>query len=281
MTNTYPVLNSIERAVSFQNQGLRMWGMLHLPGASGTHPAVLMLHGITGDKTGSHRLFVHAARAFAAHGIAALRFDMCGSGDSEGEFQDMTLRSEVSDAQVALEWLLGQPQVDGSRLGVLGLSLGGMVTSMLVGHNPHLVRGVAYWAAAANADTITHMAQRTATEGKTTTESLVSALARDGYIMFWRYPLGLPLVQDLIQQQPLEELTHYRGRALIVHSVGDPTVPVSQVDVYASVFGDRAEIYRLEENTHSFENPAAERQAIELTVNWFDRVFSSLPSTPG
>lgn len=274
MANTYPIINSTEQPVSFANQGERMWGMLHLPASGGPHSAVLMLHGITGDKTGSHRLFVHMARALAARGIAALRFDMRGSGDSEGEFQDMTLASEASDAQVALEWLIGRPEIDSARIGVLGLSLGAMVESMLAGRNPNLVRGLAYWASAADAGAFTHVAERASEKSGASSESLMSTLVQNGYVMLWGYPCGLPLIQNFFNEQPLEELKNYHGKALIVHTTGDPTVPISQADVYAEHFGERANIVKLEDHTHTFETPPVEKQAIELTVDWFKALFS-------
>jgi uncharacterized protein len=275
MANTYPILNATEQAVSFTNQGERMWGMLHLPAGRGPHPAVLLLHGITGDKTGSHRLFVHMARALAARGIATLRFDMRGSGDSEGEFQDMTLAGEAGDAQAALEWLIGRPEIDSARIGALGLSLGGMVESMLAGRNPNLLRGLAYWAAAADASVFAHMAERTSEKSGASTESLMGSLLEKGYVMLWGYPCGMPFIQTFFNEQPLEELKNYRGTAIIVHTTGDPTVPVGQADVYAAHFGERAQVYKLEDHTHTFETPPIEKQAIELTVDWFKALFES------
>lgn len=275
MANSFPIVNSTEQAVSLMSHGQRMWGVLHLPTSAGPLPAVMMLHGITGDKTGSHRLFVHAARAFAAQGIAVFRFDMRGSGDSEGEFQDMTLASEVADAQVALEWLIGRPQIDATRVGVLGLSLGGMIQSVLAGRNPNLICGLAYWAAAANGEAYMHLAQRTSEKNGTDTGTLMQKLAQDGYVMLWGYPVGMPLIQNFFQEDPLKELANYHGKAIIVHDTGDPTVPVSQADVYAQHFGERAVVHKLEDNTHTFETPAIERQAIELTLGWFKALFGA------
>ena len=273
MANSYPVINSTEQAIALMSQGQRLWGMLHMPNGSGPHPAVLMLHGLTGDKTGSHRLFVHAARAFAAQGIAAFRFDMRGSGDSEGEFQDITLGSEAADAQAALEWLITRPQIDAVRVGVLGISLGGMIESMLAGRNPNLIRGLVYWAAAANGEAYMHLAQRTSEKSGTDTNNLMQKLAADGYVMLWGYPVGLPLIQNFFNEDPLSELKNYHGPALIVHDTGDPTVPIGQADVYAQHFGDRATVHKLDDATHTFETPAIERQAMDLTLAWFKALF--------
>jgi dipeptidyl aminopeptidase/acylaminoacyl peptidase len=277
MPNIYQVINATEQPVSLMSQNQRMWGVLHLPNGRGPHPAILMLHGLTGDMVGPHRLFLHAARAFAAQGIAVFRFDMRGSGQSEGEFQDMTLAAEASDAQAALEWLIGRPEIDASRVGVLGLSLGGMVLNMLVGRNPSLVQGVAYWSAAANGEAFMNVAEHTSEKNGTSPDAVMQKLMQDGYTMLWGYPLGLPFIQGLLQEQgnSLKELANYHGKAIIVQNTGDPTVLPSQAEVYAQHYGERATLYRLEENTHTFETPAIERQVIDLTLDWFRHLFAA------
>jgi alpha/beta superfamily hydrolase len=256
------------------SQSQRMWGMLHLPNGRGPHPVVMMLHGLTGDMTGPHRLFVHAARAFAAQGIAVFRFDMRGSGQSEGEFQDMTLAGEVLDAQAALEWLIGRPEIDAARVGVLGLSLGGMVESMLAGRNPSLVRGLAYWSAAANNESFINVAEHTSEKNGLSTDALMQKLAQDGFVMLWGYPLGQSFIQNLFKEDSLKELANYHGTAIVIQNTGDPTVLPNQADLYAQHFGDRAVVYKLEENTHTFETPSAEHQAIQLTLEWFKSLFA-------
>jgi dipeptidyl aminopeptidase/acylaminoacyl peptidase len=118
-----------------------------------------------------------------------------------------------------------------------------------------------------------HVVPRTSERSGASTDSLMGTLMQNGYVMLWGYPLGLPLIQDFFQQQPLDELAKYKGPALLVHATGDPTVPVSQCDVYAEHFGERALLHKLEEESHTFEHPPAERQAIELTLDWFSRLF--------
>jgi hypothetical protein len=267
--NVYPIVNATEEAVRFMSEGQTLWGMLHLPTAPGPHPAVLLLHGLTGDKTGSHRLFVHMARALAANGIAALRFDMRGSGDSEGEFQDTTLTGEVRDAQAALDWLASRLDIDAGRIGALGLSLGGLVQSILAGRNPTRLRGLAYWAAAANSQVFTAFSAKTAERRGTSTDDLMQQLMRDGYVMLWAYPIGFPFIQDFFQLDALAELSNYTGSAIIVHNEGDPTVPVSQAHELAEHFGARAQVHILPSDTHTFELPPNEKEAIDLTLRWF------------
>ncbi len=131
------------------HQGQRIAAMAHIPEGNGPHPAVMMLHGFTGDKVESHYLFVKTARALAQAGFVALRFDFRGSGESEGRFQDVTIPGEIEDALTVLSWLAEQPYVDVDRLGVLGLSMGGCVAAHVAGADPR-IKALVLWAAVAD-----------------------------------------------------------------------------------------------------------------------------------
>lgn len=60
----------------------------------------------------------------AAHGYAAVRVDMRGSGDSEGHMPDMYDPNELADARAVIDWLAAQPWCDG-KVGMFGTSWGG------------------------------------------------------------------------------------------------------------------------------------------------------------
>jgi len=124
----------VEKTVTFRNREQQLVGMLHVPDGLRRRekaPGIVMFHGFTGNRTEAHRLFVQAARTLCDARFVVLRFDFRGSGDSEGEFEDMTVSEEVSDAEKSLEFLGNQPLVDKERIGVVGLSLGGRVASIL------------------------------------------------------------------------------------------------------------------------------------------------------
>ena len=115
----------MQRAHGFANEGQQIAGTLHLPNGVGPHPGVLLCHGFTGMRLEAHFLFVKMSRALERAGFASLRFDFRGSGESEGEFREMTVETEVSDALKAVDVFCEVPEVDGGRIGVIGLSLGG------------------------------------------------------------------------------------------------------------------------------------------------------------
>ena len=104
---------------------------------------VILAHGHTGQKIETNRLFVHAARALADAGINALRFDFFGSGDSSGEFCEMSPNTEIDDLKRVVTWAGKQ----GFRsVGLLGLSFGGAVT-ICTAHQlkPGVLKSIVTW----------------------------------------------------------------------------------------------------------------------------------------
>jgi len=117
--------------ISFEGPLGTLRGLLHRPDGVDPTPAVMLLHGFTGQHIESDRLFVQVARALADAGFAALRFDFYGSGDSDGDFEEFTLDTELADACAGFDWLSTQSGIDPNRIGVVGLSLGGAIAALL------------------------------------------------------------------------------------------------------------------------------------------------------
>jgi alpha-beta hydrolase superfamily lysophospholipase len=116
--------NVTEEAHRFTSGGHRLFGILHrVDDARGT---VLLLHGFTGNHTGSKYAFVTLARELCDRGFSVFRFDYAGSGDSEGDFADQRLTTCVRDVRNAVEYL-ASIGVDTTCLGLVGHSMGGSV----------------------------------------------------------------------------------------------------------------------------------------------------------
>lgn len=64
-------------------------------------------------------------------GFITLQFSFAGRGKSEGDYRDMTLDRQAKQVTDVFIWLLQQPTVDRSRVGILATSFG-CSTSMLV-----------------------------------------------------------------------------------------------------------------------------------------------------
>lgn len=77
-------MNIEQRAIRFSCHGSMLYGVLSIPEQVSAR-GVLIVVGGPQYRIGSHRQFALMARFLAAHGIAVMRFDYRGMGDSEGE----------------------------------------------------------------------------------------------------------------------------------------------------------------------------------------------------
>ena len=112
---------------------------------TGDVPAVLLLHGFASSKDEVGDMYKRLAERLAAAGVASLRIDFRGGGDSSGDFADTTVTSQVEDAVQALEYLQAQDGIDPNRTGVLGFSLGAGVAITLAGDHADAVKSLAVW----------------------------------------------------------------------------------------------------------------------------------------
>lgn len=79
--------------------------------------------------------------AFAALGIAGVRVDIRGTGDSEGHFDDEYSERELSDGEAVIAWIAQQPWCDGN-VGMMGISWGGFNALQLAARRPPALKAV-------------------------------------------------------------------------------------------------------------------------------------------
>jgi alpha-beta hydrolase superfamily lysophospholipase len=110
---------------AYTNEGAVLRGALHLPEGpvpDGGFPVVLLAHGLGALQQWSHR----TAAVFTAAGLAALTVDYRGFGHSDGEpRQQADPWRIVHDLRAALDNVVLDERIDGSRIGVWGTSFGG------------------------------------------------------------------------------------------------------------------------------------------------------------
>lgn len=110
----------LHQRVTFENaEGHELAGVLDMPDQS-PRAWALFAHCFTGSK--NLKATRHICRALNDSGIAVLRFDFTGLGDSEGEFADTTFSSNVTDLVAAAEFLEANHRAPGL---LVGHSLGG------------------------------------------------------------------------------------------------------------------------------------------------------------
>ncbi|MDO3386609.1 alpha/beta fold hydrolase [Gilvimarinus sp. SDUM040013] len=126
-----------EQEVNIQSGEVTLAGTLCIPHAAGKFSAVLMVHGSgpldrNGNMKGQNlNIFSELAHAFDRHGIASLRYDKRGCGNSSGDFLTAGYSDLVQDAERCLEALAQSKLVSCDHLYILGHSEGCSIASKL------------------------------------------------------------------------------------------------------------------------------------------------------
>jgi dienelactone hydrolase len=113
--------------------GVTLSGLMYRPSGAGPHPAVLALHGCGGNmradgKTPVARVPDWTTR-FVAAGFAVLWPDSFGSRglgpQCRVSVRDITPAKRAQDADASMAWLTSQPDIDATRVALIGWSNGG------------------------------------------------------------------------------------------------------------------------------------------------------------
>jgi len=125
------------REVTFRSEAgnVQLAGTLLLPKGEGPFPAVALVTGSgpqDRDETlMGHKPFLVIADALARRGIASLRWDDRGAGASGGDHMGSTVDDFAADARAAVAFLRSRPEVEGSAIGIIGHSEGGLSAPMV------------------------------------------------------------------------------------------------------------------------------------------------------
>ena len=133
----------MEKPLFFRNGEDKLFGVLHLPEQSPARAAILLCHPFGEEKLWSHRVYVNFAREAANRGLAVLRFDFRGHGDSDGQSEDNSLDSFAADIESAMQVLRSEVPA-ANNVGILGLRLGATLAWLRAARDESL-RWVMLW----------------------------------------------------------------------------------------------------------------------------------------
>ncbi|WP_417356747.1 alpha/beta hydrolase family protein [Flavobacterium sp.] len=127
--------------ITFKNEkeGITLAGTLTLPEKTGNYPAVILISGSgpsnRNEEIADHKPFLLLADHLTKNGIAVLRFDDRGVGESGGDFQKATSADFATDVEAAFKYLKTRPEINKKKIGLLGHSEGGMIAPMVAEKN--------------------------------------------------------------------------------------------------------------------------------------------------
>jgi dipeptidyl aminopeptidase/acylaminoacyl peptidase len=228
--------------VSFISEGCKISGILHLPKT--INPScVIASHGLLSSKD-SEKYIAFGERT-SKQGMAMLRFDFRGIGESEGKIEDDTVSRRISDLSAAIGFVKSRSDL-GNRIGLLGSSLGGYL-SLIEASMEKEIRAVVIWATPFHLDDLGSKKQEE------------------------DYPLpGEAFFEDLPRHRLLPLLPKV-SNGLVIHGEKDELVPVDQAWEIFHGLGAPKEIHIIEGADHRLTDPKHRQRALDLSVEWFKK----------
>lgn len=129
------VLPYIEEEVVFHNGDIKLSGTLTLPEYPGRHPAVVMITGSgpqdRNEEIYGFKIFKIIADHFTKNGIAVLRYDDRGVGESTGNISESTTEDFAGDVTEAVKYLQTRNDIRHDYIGLCGHSEGGIIAPLV------------------------------------------------------------------------------------------------------------------------------------------------------
>ncbi|MGW3150971.1 SDR family NAD(P)-dependent oxidoreductase [Streptomyces sp. NPDC001177] len=217
-TDSFHPLDSITAHTFASSDGLTVHGHLSVPAGPGPHPAVVVCTSGRGGALDEEGRYVHISEHAPLHaaGFAVFTVDQRGA---PGHGADFSARAEmgegdIDDVVAAARYLTELPEIDATRLSIVGTSRGAYSALLALAREPSL------WHRAA------------LIMGLYDPALLVSAeTSRPGTLLPTRSGIGATEIQAHFtdpRRQPLSMLDAVTAPLLLVHGDADEVVPLSQ-----------------------------------------------------
>jgi putative redox protein len=203
------------------------------------------------------------SRAMANRGIAVLRFDFTGLGNSDGDFANTNFSSNVADLLAAARSLERQYQAPSL---LIGHSLGGAAV-LVAAQQLESVEAVVTIGAPATADHVRHLFSSAHTELQTAGEAEVKIGVRS-------FRIKRQLLDDL---EGHADASHLRGldRALLVfHSPVDQIVSIDEAAKIYQAARHPKSFVSLDSADHLLSNREDAEYVAETLVAWASRYLN-------
>lgn len=285
--NAGPKYEAEEQIVNFSNEGMNIVASLVLPKGLRRPPIVLFLNGYAGDRkellvTGTEEyIWERLSRILSEQGLASLRIDFRGSGDSDGDFTMTTFSTQISDAIAAVEFISRnlRDYVDWKNIGIIGFSQGGLVGACTAARDDR-VDSLCLWSPVSHPPMVYEnlflkegMKQGLALqEGETIT---LGIYVNEVYVD-WDVPMGKKFFDQIFQVAPLTEVSkNYKGPLFALCGVNDPIIwpQPHQSEIYLTYHDGFEKLVMLDAD-HAFNwwdgsEPPRFDDAIYWSAAWF------------
>ncbi|MGB0722134.1 MAG: alpha/beta hydrolase family protein [Gammaproteobacteria bacterium] len=235
--------------------GLTLAGVLDAPGSAEPRAYAVMAHCFTCTK--NLRANSHISRTLAREGLAVLRFDFAGLGESEGRFEDSNFSTMIEDVRQAARFLAAEHAAP--RL-LVGHSMGGTACLRAASALP-AVRAVSVIGSPAEAAHLRHHFEAKVDRIRATGRATIR-------VGPGTYTINQQWLDDL-DSQPGAGIAAQLGRALLIlHSPRDEVVPIASAARLYGAARHPKSFVSLDQADHLFSSVADAEYAARLIRAW-------------
>ncbi|HEX6355682.1 alpha/beta hydrolase family protein [Actinophytocola sp.] len=251
----------------FQHDGRTLRSTVHIPeGPAGTRwPVVVFVHGFTANRLELPD-FVRMSRLLEDNGIASVRVDLSGHGESDGDFFDVTISGEIAETRSVLRATRAMDFADPERLGLVGMSMGGVVAGVVAAEEPG-VRALCLWSPAA-------VAPFEIGSGLLKGVSLAAEIEEKGYFDAAGHRVSAAFVEDIANLDVYGRSAGYRGPVRIIHGDKDDVAPVEYARRYLDHYDGNAELEVVPGADHAWGTVPHRTRLHRSTVEFLVREMS-------
>ena len=245
------------RGVTFENcRGEKLAGVLHVPDRGPSRAGVVLCHGMESSKSSAK--IATMTEFLRDRGLTALRFDFAGSGESAGDFAEISYSHQVDDLRAAVTCLL---DVGVTRIGLIGSSMGGSVALLYAG-TAESTAGVV--TIAAPSDPLEIVEQLVPCEER-------KAWEERGFADYHGRRINRTFLDDVRELDILGAATRISCPVLVIHGDADETVPVNQAYRLYEALETEKKMLILPGADHRLSAPEDMTRAISAAQQWIVR----------
>jgi len=249
------------------NKGLKLSAKLEVPANGEIHAYAILAHVFTGNKNLSATRYI--ARCLRQNGIAVLRFDFTGLGESEGLFEDTNFSSNVDDILSAAQYL--EDNYQAPEL-LVGHSLGGAAV-IYAGSQLESIKAIATIGAPSEPEHVTHLLSQKIETIKSDGKAMVNIGGR-------KFTIKKQFLDDLRSKNMEGILKELKKPILVMHSPQDSVVGIENAaKIYHAAFHPKSFI-SLDGADHMLSNKEDAHYVGDLVASWLSRYISSEESIP-
>jgi hypothetical protein len=228
--------------------GLQLVGTAVTPDQAADQ-ALVLVHGggVTRDEAG---FFTRLADGVAQAGVASLRFDLRGHGESEGRQEDLTLSAILNDIGSALHH--AQESLGVNKLSLLGTSFSGGIAAYFAARGPVPLHRLVLGNPLLNYEKRFIDDKPYWTDGQINEEA-GRELAAQGFVAHSpTFKLGRALLNEVFWLRPQTVLDEIRTPTLILHGTKDTFIPIESSRAAADQLTAPHRLVEVEGAQHGF-----------------------------